>query len=104
MSKLMQLIAAAEEAKPPIDTPCNQCGWCCLTEVCAIGVELVGSVIPCKLLRAGGDGKHYCNLMKIKAPGVKSALAIGTGCDAETQTEALLKFREAHDEERADKP
>ena len=94
---VIKLIAIAAEEKPKMGAPCNLCGWCCLTEVCAIGVKLVGDVIPCKLLQQQPDGTHHCGLLKLQLSGksensMLKGLAINSGCDAATQEEILEKL------------
>ena len=87
-------VATASEAKPPMWEPCNNCGWCCLTEVCIIGQELtnVGAKdIPCTLL-VERDGGHYCSVADAVGDEIHKTMGIGTGCDAATQTEQLEKF------------
>ena len=82
---LAELINVAAEIKPAFDESCNQCGWCCLTEICPVGEYVSGSSqIPCELLIQKGN-KHYCSLAD--DPVYANLLAIGTGCDAITQTE-----------------
>ena len=90
MSNLIQMIRIAEAHKPSFGTPCNHCGWCCMTEVCAVGkANGAGEMIPCKFLyQAGGD--HFCDLAKTDKD--KKKIGIGTGCDAITQAEQLRKL------------
>ena len=77
----------AYKIKPNYGSPCNNCGWCCLTEVCAIGQELSGSSeLPCKFLKHEGD-KHFCKLAEVNE--LKEKLAMGVGCDAKTQSEII---------------
>ncbi|MEE8598651.1 MAG: hypothetical protein V3S69_03945, partial [Dehalococcoidales bacterium] len=60
---LAKLIARAEELKPAPTEKCNNCGWCCLSEVCPVGVEHGGTtIIPCKFIATCRD-KHYCSLV-----------------------------------------
>jgi hypothetical protein len=90
VKNLINVINVAETNKPALGQPCNSCGWCCLTEVCPVGVELTGTtVIPCKLLVTQGD-KHYCQLATSEE--LRGLLAIGQGCDAETQQEKIVKY------------
>ena len=86
----VEKIMAAIEIKPKMGEPCNNCGWCCLTEVCVVGQEITGnSTAPCSLL-IEEDGKHIC---KLAAAGMAlDDLAIGTGCDAMTQQEIIDKI------------
>ena len=77
----------AHKIKPAYLSPCNNCGWCCLTEVCAVGVSMSDSSdLPCKFMESEGD-KHFCKLAKVD--GLKSILSIGSGCDAKTQSEVI---------------
>jgi hypothetical protein len=81
-----KLIIKAQETKPPMWQPCNQCGWCCLTEVCPTGIELTGSSeAPCSLLKQDGD-RHLCLIAK---GNTSLTLSIGTGCDAATGHEMI---------------
>jgi len=90
--ELMERIAVAENIKPEYGSKCNSCGWCCLTEVCPIGVMFGGgSMIPCKHIVVEND-KHLCGLI---VNDIVSAEMIGSGegCCAETQNERLSKIR-----------
>lgn len=90
MSDLFDKIEIAEKAKPAMGEPCNNCGWCCLTEVCRIGRMILGSgVIPCALL-IERDGKYFCSVADNDAR--KRFIGIGTGCDAITVGEQLEKL------------
>lgn len=42
---------------------CDQCGECCRSEVCEIGLAVVGDGLPCRALELHDDGKHYCGLV-----------------------------------------
>jgi len=85
------LVHEAMAIKPKFGEPCNNCGYCCLEEVCTIGIELTESnVAPCLLL-VQKEGKHYCSLANIKM--YRDALGIGTYCCSETQKEILNKLR-----------
>ena len=91
MKNLAKVIKVVAANKPAFKEPCNNCGWCCLTEVCPIGVEITGSdVIPCSLLKTEGD-KHTCSVANI--PSIKMLLGINTGCCAITQEEKLAELR-----------
>lgn len=88
--KLINVLNISIENKPKMGDACNSCGYCCLTEVCAVGQELTGSsCAPCKLL-ISEDDKHYCQLAKNET--TKKILGIGTGCCAETQNESLARL------------
>lgn len=93
---LMSLIGVATELKPEFGDPCNNCGWCCLTEVCQMG-EYYGAtqVLPCSFLVSKGD-VHQCGLI-LDGTMRKEVIGIGTGCDAKTQTEQLLELGKAYD-------
>lgn len=92
MSKLFEIIEVARALKPAEREPCNNCGWCCLTEVCPTGIEFGRShSIPCKFLEQEGD-RHYCGLAKLNIPVMNEYLSIGTGCDARTQQEQLASL------------
>ncbi|MDH5185228.1 MAG: hypothetical protein OEX12_15200 [Gammaproteobacteria bacterium] len=82
-SELFIKVVKATKVKPKFGDPCNSCGWCCLTEVCSVGVGITGSTkLPCKLL---DTETHLCTV----AAHLKKELAIGVGCDAMTQKELL---------------
>ena len=82
--KLIELIHIAQEKKPKFGEPCNNCGWCCLTEVCPMGQFMgAGEMLPCKFLR-----DNMCLLIE-DGHTVEEAIGVGTGCDAKTQAEAL---------------
>lgn len=88
MSNLMVRIIEAQSKKPKFGDPCNSCGWCCMTEVCALGqASGAGETIPCKHLTSD----HLCGLAS-KSDYVKKMLSIGVGCDAKTQNEMLAEY------------
>lgn len=82
----IKIIGLAQKNKPSFASPCNNCGWCCMTEVCAIGKELGAKESPCSKLRHV-EGKYICSLAAI--PEIREALAVGKGCDAKTQNEII---------------
>lgn len=85
-----ELELQARRLKPPMGQPCNQCGWCCLTQVCPVGEELTkSSKAPCQLLIQEGD-RHYCKLAS--HPILANILDIGGGCDARTVEEQLKEL------------
>jgi uncharacterized cysteine cluster protein YcgN (CxxCxxCC family) len=94
MTVLISLINIAEKDKPSMGSPCNNCGWCCLTEVCSIGKELGSEAIPCKFLvqKDQNNEKHYCSLALNFPDNYMEPLAINTGCDAKTQNEILREL------------
>lgn len=92
MSNLIEVINLAVKTKPKFGDDCNNCGYCCIAEVCPIGQDLTGSSIgPCKLL-VSKNGKHYCHLAKNET--TREALGIGTGCFAETQAEVFIRIQQ----------
>ncbi len=89
MSNLNELIQQAELKKPAMGESCNRCGWCCLTQPCAIAVGLGVSemTIPCPYLTDGPE-QYTCSLVE-QFPALIVDLAINKGCDAKTQMEAI---------------
>lgn len=70
--------------KPLKGEPCNGCGWCCQSEVCAIGKDLHGSAVaPCPSL-VYADGRTYCGVVRWSSPALAAyfseRLGIGKGC------------------------
>lgn len=95
MSELIELLNVAVSTKPVIGSQCNNCGYCCLTEVCVVGQELTGNTIgPCTLLvKEKGSDKHHCQLvLNDDSETMANILGIGTGCCAETQNEAMARL------------
>jgi hypothetical protein len=91
-SMSLLLIKIAYDKKPLMWEPCNNCGWCCLTEVCPVGVGITGSKdTPCPLLEAR-DGKHFCTVVENSNGALADVIGIGTGCDAATQREQLERI------------
>ena len=89
-SELISITFEAQKNKPSFSNPCNNCGWCCLTEVCSIGVELSGSKeLPCKFMKSKKDS-HFCGLALVNE--LSDELAIGQGCDAKTQAELIKEI------------
>ena len=83
-------VYVAFKNKPKMGEPCNNCGWCCLTEVCPIGAWVTRSTVaPCTLLDTKGD-KHYCTLAI--DPDIANLMDIGGGCDAQTIEEQLQRL------------
>jgi hypothetical protein len=79
-------IHVALENKPPMDTPCNHCGWCCLRETCDLGQLVTPDGGECtQLVRSGG--KYYCNLANNSSARVW--LHIDEGCNAISVGEKL---------------
>lgn len=84
-SKYIKVVYKAVEDKSKFGDPCNNCGWCCLTEVCVVGAELSGSKqVPCQYL----DSEHKCSLV-VKNPAMAEVIGTGIGCCAMTQQEAM---------------
>ena len=85
---LVQIIHQAQQLKPRFGEKCNNCGWCCLTEVCQMG-QYYGAttVLPCSFLISKGEN-HYCELV-LKGTMKAKVIGIGTGCDAITQSERI---------------
>lgn len=49
--------------KPALGQPCNGCGHCCRSEVCALGIRAgVSQQTPCSALVAM-DGQYRCGLL-----------------------------------------
>lgn len=87
-------------AKPRRNQPCNQCGFCCITEPCSLAVEFLGCTQgPCVALEHE-DGRAWCglvrhparHLLRHDAPAavtgmlsvhIASVLGLGSGCDAD---------------------
>ena len=87
MGNLLIMLTKSTEDKPAFGSPCNHCGYCCLTEVCPIGQELTGVKIgPCKLIVTNG-GKHYCKL--VLSGVLLDEVGVDKGCCAKTQIEAI---------------
>ena len=90
--------------KPPMGSPCNGCGACCLAETCAIGTDLLGYASPCPALETD-DGRYWCGLVRHPSKYLAShfpeadrraldeflggmieqALGIGRGCDSDDE-------------------
>lgn len=80
--------------KPREGLPCNGCGWCCHTEVCAIGqaaFKLKPTQTPCPGM-IFEDNRVKCGLVIAeniilsekpeRKPLIQEALGIGKGCDS----------------------
>ena len=88
-----EAIPIALNRKPPIDAPCNQCGWCCLVETCDVGIEMTPpDAEVCAMLRWQGD-KYFCAMAKF--PSAREHLHIGEGCNAISVKEKLEVLIEA---------
>lgn len=81
--------------KPAEGAPCNGCGWCCISEPCALSKEFLGATDTCPALERAGD-RYACGLITnpslylgtpefgnaVLADNFGQMLGIGTGCDA----------------------
>ena len=71
--------------KPRYGSPCNGCGWCCHSEVCALGkMAFKDAVAPCPAM-IFEEGKVRCGLVlaEMELGGetlLQDALGIGKGC------------------------
>lgn len=82
----MSEIAEALSKKPSYGSVCNQCGWCCMMEVCSIGKEVYGKEqqSPCPAL-IYANNRHWCKFVlaedMLNEPSIiGTALGIGKGC------------------------
>jgi hypothetical protein len=92
---LEQILTATAPRKPVFGAPCNGCGYCCQQEVCRVGSAAFGDVAaPCPTLLFV-QGRYWCGLVLAVyearrqdpsvLPVLEDTLAIGRGCDAETE-------------------
>ena len=88
-SDLIAVTVKAQQNKPKFSDPCNNCGWCCLTEVCGVGKGLGAKELPCKFLISDKE-VHTCSLAENAE--VRRQLSMGIGCDAKTQSEQIEEF------------
>lgn len=85
-------------SKPKFGSACNGCGFCCASEICAIGVmAFPGAQAPCPALKIRPDGKStYCEIVETERinkmePLIETALGIGKGCDSsDDESSAVL--------------
>lgn len=79
--------------KPKFGSPCNGCGLCCATEICAIGKEAFGDIEgPCPAIK-WVDDKFRCGIVMAEQilqtmnadtfPIVQDFLGVGQGCCAD---------------------
>ncbi len=83
--------------KPLEGAPCNGCGLCCATALCALALELLEArEAPCPAMEFA-NGRFWCGLVRkpsrycgtpplsdrLIRSFIERALAIGEGCDAE---------------------
>jgi hypothetical protein len=94
MAYQIKLLQIAKSEKPAFSKPCNNCGYCCLMEPCAIGKELTGKQYgACELLVSDLEAnKHYCQIILNDVIGMKDVMGIGTGCCAKTQDELIASL------------
>lgn len=59
---MSQLIPVVVLDKPPEGAACNQCGYCCIQEVCRLGREL-GNDVVCPALEQIEGGAYRCGLV-----------------------------------------
>jgi len=86
--------AALAQRKPKFTEPCNGCGFCCASSVCEVGLKLHGNTqAPCQLMR-WREGRFFCGAIDIademgviEGFALRVKLAIGFGCDSETDEE-----------------
>ena|SRR3990167_2215975 len=95
---------AAELGKPKFGQSCNGCGYCCETEICALGAKfLERPASPCPALERSAD-RTWCGLVlhpskylahhgltkdwadTILGATISSELGIGRGCCANEPT------------------
>lgn len=97
-SNIIYIPPFSTPVKAKKDTPCNGCGWCCHTEICAIGEHFFPSAqAPCPAI-IYSDGRVHCGIVLAEAevlatrtiPGDSFAdmLGIGKGCCADDPEEA----------------
>jgi hypothetical protein len=72
--------------KPALGQPCNNCGWCCLSETCPVGLEFTPPGEVCVML-VPKDGKFFCKMSRVES--MRRVLDIGGGCDAISVKEKL---------------
>ena len=92
--RLIETIEIAVANKPTMGDACNNCGYCCLTEICSVGLEFTDKTIgPCPHIVQKQDNpdNHYCGLM-IQLPELKEVMGAGAGCCAETQQESISRI------------
>ena len=89
---LIEVVTLAVERKPKFGSACNHCGYCCLTEVCSVGIQITGNdIAPCSLIKTQDDN-HYCSLGETETG--REMLGMGEGCCAKTQQEAIDEYVE----------
>ena len=87
--------------KPPFGAPCNGCGYCCQQGLCQLGEMIFGAVAPPCPALLFVQGRYWCSLVLMEyatrrhdasvPPVLEHSLAIGWGCDAETDEEVAAR-------------
>lgn len=76
--------------KPRFGSPCNGCGYCCISETCKIGIAAFGNVSPCPAITFD-EGKFRCGLVMAEQSAgmsiISEMLGIGKGCCADDPEE-----------------
>lgn len=96
MKNLIAMLPLAVENKPKFGESCNSCGYCCLTEVCAVGKEMGGGeYAPCKniVIDENDSSKILCKLMIPENSPFREIIGSGTGCDAMTTQELMNSMK-----------
>jgi hypothetical protein len=74
--------------KPDFGSPCNGCGYCCINEVCKVGLAVYGEHVqaPCPGLKVGKD-RYVCEVLSLVNDEQRAYLfftmGIGAGCDSD---------------------
>lgn len=91
---------SALPSKPLYTNPCNNCGLCCLSQLCPVGEQAFpGQSAPCPALVIM-PGKAVCGLVVAEAaaklePLIAKSLGVGCGCsmpDSITTEEQIEAF------------
>lgn len=80
----------ALEIKPKMGQPCNNCGWCCLTETCPTGLVFTPADAKVCAMLEQKDDKYFCKLAT--SPMMREMLGMGQGCDARSIEEQLQEL------------
>lgn len=93
MNNLIAMLPVMVERKPKFGDSCNRCGYCCATEVCAVGKETGGGeYAPCNHLEHDNETDLFgCALIRELGADneISKQIGAGTGCDAMTQNEII---------------
>lgn len=93
-------------SKPPMGSPCNNCGLCCRAELCPIGMEVfLQPAGTCPALEETADGSSVCGLIahpevyrmvrtlqmgpEAMAEAASFLIGSGFGCDARVASEPV---------------